>query len=93
MVTHKQFCVQIPSLPTVYDEAVRLRGGSNNCEGRLEMYIARRRQWETACDPNFGSKEAEVVCRQLGCGTQGAARTSVQEYVKLSVHPPYSCLI
>ena len=73
------FSVQIPSLPTVYDEAVRLRSGSSNCEGRLEIYIARRGLWGTACDGNFGSKEAEVVCRQLGCGTQGAARTSVQE--------------
>lgn len=71
--------VQTPSLPTVYDEAVRLRGGSNNCEGRLEMYSAIRRQWETTCDRNFGSEEAEVVCRQLRCGTQGVARTAVQE--------------
>ena len=85
--------VQIPS-PRVYDEAVRLQGGSNStgigsselegsgsnyCEGRLELYIARRGVWGTACDRNFGAEEAAVVCRQLGCGTQGATRTSVQQ--------------
>ena len=83
--------VQIPS-PRVYDEAVRLQSvstgsgsgelegsGSSDCEGRLELYIARRGQWGTACDRNFGAEEAAVVCRQLGCGTQGATRTSVQQ--------------
>ena len=70
--------VQIPS-PRVYDEAVRLQsGGSSDCQGRLELYIARSGLWGTACDRNFGSEEAAVVCRQLGCGTQGATRTSVQ---------------
>ena len=77
------FFVQTPPLPTVYDEAVRLvsqaNNGSNDCNGRLEIYSARRGQWETACDRNFGTEEAEVICRQLGCGTQGASRTSVQE--------------
>ena len=78
--------VQIPS-PRVYDEAVRLRSvssglegsGSSEYQGRLELYIARDGLWGTACDRNFGSEEAAVVCRQLGCGTQGATRTSVQE--------------
>lgn len=60
--------VQIPS-PRVYDEAVRLQSvssglegsGSSECQGRLELYIARDGLWGTACDRNFGSEEAAVV--------------------------------
>ena len=43
---------------------VRLRGGSNQLEGRVELCI--NNAWGTVCDDEFSSQDAEVVCRQIG---------------------------
>ena len=34
--------------------------------GRLEIYLDGR--WGTICDENFGIREAEVACKQMGLG-------------------------
>ncbi|XP_073726207.1 scavenger receptor cysteine-rich type 1 protein M130-like [Misgurnus anguillicaudatus] len=44
---------------------VRLVGGSR-CSGRLE--IPRENTWMSACKAAFDQKDAEVVCREMGCG-------------------------
>ena len=44
--------------------AVRLVGGSESHEGRVE--ICYNNQWGTVCDTFFTSTDARVVCRQLG---------------------------
>ena len=45
------------------DETLRLVGGTNPAEGRVEICI--NNAWGTVCDNGFTKEEALVVCRQL----------------------------
>ncbi|KAK1784039.1 hypothetical protein P4O66_004355 [Electrophorus voltai] len=44
---------------------VRLVGGPR-CSGRVEVLLGKT--WTTVCDADFDQQDAEVVCRELGCG-------------------------
>ena len=46
------------------DGQIRLRGGTSVREGRVEICISG--VWGTICDSLWDSREARVVCRQLG---------------------------
>ncbi|XP_043535016.1 neurotrypsin isoform X3 [Chiloscyllium plagiosum] len=51
------------------DGAIRLIGGRDSSEGRLEIY--RNGAWGTVCDDRWTDMNARVVCRQLGFSGPG----------------------
>ena len=58
------------------DGEIRLVGGQLPTEGRVEICIDN--QFETVCDDLWDSRDAQVVCRQLGFSAESMQRTVIE---------------
>ncbi|XP_038549771.1 scavenger receptor cysteine-rich type 1 protein M160-like isoform X2 [Micropterus salmoides] len=76
----KRSTISANVLEIICSESVRLVKGTSLCSGRLE--VKSNQSWSSVCEADFDLQDAEVVCRELGCGApsvlQGAQYGGVE---------------
>uniref|UniRef100_A0A669CS53 SRCR domain-containing protein n=2 Tax=Oreochromis niloticus TaxID=8128 RepID=A0A669CS53_ORENI len=75
----REYVISVNSSSTVdltCSDSVRLLNGPSLCSGRLEVNYNQSNQskqsWTSVCEADFDQQDAEVVCRELGCGPPSA---------------------
>ncbi|XP_037396103.1 scavenger receptor cysteine-rich type 1 protein M130-like [Pygocentrus nattereri] len=61
-----RYCITADAGVICSGDKPRLTDGPHECSGRLE--VPKSNEWSTVCDAGFDQQDAEVVCRELGCG-------------------------
>ncbi|XP_075207725.1 scavenger receptor cysteine-rich domain-containing protein DMBT1 [Anomaloglossus baeobatrachus] len=90
----------LSSSPTTQDvpAALRLAQGEHACAGRVELY--HREAWAPVCDDGWNRINAEVVCRQAGCGSpilplarygRGSGNIILDDLLVFNQQKPQSC--
>ncbi|XP_038548457.1 scavenger receptor cysteine-rich type 1 protein M130-like [Micropterus salmoides] len=71
------------SLEIICSESVRLVNGTSLCSGRLE--VKSNHLWSSVCEDDFNQQDAEVVCRELGCGAPSVLQGTVYRQMRVPV--------
>ncbi|XP_074517546.1 scavenger receptor cysteine-rich type 1 protein M130-like [Sebastes fasciatus] len=70
-------------------DSVRLVNGTSLCSGRLEVKTNQSNHsnqwWSSVCEADFDQQDAEVVCRQLGCGAPSVLQGALYGDVEASM--------
>ncbi|XP_028429718.1 scavenger receptor cysteine-rich type 1 protein M130-like [Perca flavescens] len=67
-------------------DSVRLVNGISLCSGRLEIKSNQSTQsWSSVCEDDFDLQDAEVVCRELGCGAPSVLQGALYGDMEASV--------
>uniref|UniRef100_A0A668ARM1 SRCR domain-containing protein n=1 Tax=Myripristis murdjan TaxID=586833 RepID=A0A668ARM1_9TELE len=56
----------VKSVPVLSTQSVRLVNGNSLCSGRVE--VKSDQSWSSVCEADFDQQDAQVLCRELGCG-------------------------
>ena len=80
-LTFLSFLAITTSYANCTDGQLRLVGGANIREGRVEICI--NNAWGTICDDLFDAQDARVVCTQMGFSNSGIFKVTQTLYVTI----------
>ena len=64
---------------------VRLVNGTGPCSGRVE--VKSHQSWLSVCEDDFDQQDAEVLCRELGCGPPSVLQGALYGEVEAPMWP------